>query len=247
MKIKTQKMKKTLQTKNSKGVVWFKIFIVFLLIIIVSSCDLIPAPEPDPEPKPEPTPIVEVNAYALPESIQYASSTMVHWTSKNVTSVTINDVPVSINGSKSLNALTKDTTLILKFLVYNGDTIERIVSIKVAEPIVIVPTKTDTVTGRYWMLTKDSKYLDEGIWRTPNLDEDELSRKMFFYKNGNYEVFKKDGNRVGNGKWNWVGSDSIKIGGPTYEYQLTDTTFIRSERGGTIIDVYKGFLIPKPL
>ena len=93
------------------------------------------------------------------------------------------------------------------------------------------------------MRTTDSKYLSEGIWYTPNLDEDQLTRKIYFYKTGTCEVFKKSGEPVGGAYWNWVGQDSIKIGGPTYSYQLTDSTFIRSEREGTIIMVYKGFVI----
>jgi len=113
-------------------------------------------------------------------------------------------------------------------------------SVAVASPIIIVPTRTDTICGRYWMLTKDSKYLSEGIWHFTNWTDDELTRKLYFYKNGTCEIIKKSGEPGGNAYWNWVNQDSIKIGGPTYEYKLTDTTFIRSERNGTIIDVYKG-------
>lgn len=118
-------------------------------------------------------------------------------------------------------------------------------SIQVAdEPIVvIVPNRTDTLCGRYWMITKDSKVFYDGNWHYTPLDEDELSRKLYFYKTGTCEVFKKSGEPVGGAYWSWVGQDSIKIGGRTYEYQLTDTTFIRSEVNGTIINVYKGFVI----
>jgi hypothetical protein len=120
-------------------------------------------------------------------------------------------------------------------------------SITVAEPIVvIVPTRTDTICGRYWMRTTDSKYLSEGIWYTPNLDEDQLSRKTYFYKNGLCEVFKKDGSVVGGAYWKWLEKDLFVLGDDTCKYILTDTSFTLIKRNGTIVNVYKGFPIPTP-
>jgi hypothetical protein len=200
-----------------------KILVVFLLTLSIWGCRY---DHVVPEPESVYNPVVEANAYALPESIPYAGTTTIYWKSENVTLVTINDVPVSsLSGSKTLDSVVKDTTLNFKFTTYNRQVITKSVSIEVAEPVIVVPTRTDTLCERYWMMVS-SKIFSQGNWYTVNLDEDRLTRKLYFYKNGFYEVFKKDGSTVGNGYWNFVGQDSIKIGGPTYGYQLTDTTFV---------------------
>lgn len=110
-----------------------KIFIltVFLLINIIGCKeDIIPVP-------PEVTAPVVAEAYASPSVILYNGSTTLFWESKNVTSVTINDIPVSnTTDSKSLKALTKDTIFNLKFIGENKQVVLKSVKITVGLPVV---------------------------------------------------------------------------------------------------------------
>jgi hypothetical protein len=161
---------------------------------------------------------------------------------KGVTSGNISENTTPVTTEKTFDALNGTFTswLILETTQFTVTATGIDGSVAVASPIIIVPTRTDTISRRYWMRTKDSKYFDDGKWHPTPLDEDQLTRKMLFDKNGKVVSYKKDGQPVGTNPWSWIGQDSIKIGGATYEYELTDTTFIRSERNGTIIDVYKG-------
>lgn len=100
--------------------------------------------------KDEHTPVKEVTipdpeceAYASPSVILYNGSTTLFWDSKNVTSVTINDIPVSsTTGSKSLKALTKDTLFTVKFIGENKQVVFKFVKITVGLPV---------VTGDAWV------------------------------------------------------------------------------------------------
>ena len=237
-------MKKTTKTKFHKVESWLPIVFIFFLLFTINGCriedDLIPIVV---EPKPEPV-VVKGNAYALPESISYAGSTTLYWETNNVASATVNNIAIPINGSKLLEGITSDTTFVFNFTGTNKEVKTDTVKIKVAPPIVVLPTRTDTLCSRYWMLVS-SKIFYQNSWLTVNLDEDRLTCKLYFHKNLFFEQFNKDGKLVSNGQWNWIGKDSILIGDQRYKYQLTDTTFVRSERDETDIDIYKGYKITK--
>ena len=233
-----------------KAKVFNKNFVVlFLLIIILGSCkyDFV-VPEPEPV---KPDPVVEVNAYALPESISYAGTTTLYWTSKNVTSVTLNDIPVSVNGPKTLEALTVDTVFTLKFTGYNGQVITKSVSIAVAEPIIVLPTRTDTICGRYWMLTGGKTFIDS-VWNERKFDEDKLSRKWYFYKNGVWKLFNKDGVLIGEATCR-ITQDSVIIANDKAKIvSLTDTslvlsaTYLNFEKYITTVTEFRGYKITSP-
>jgi len=103
-------------------------------------------------------------------------------------------------------------------------------SIAVAAPIVVIPTRRDTIIGRYWMFSQESKTFFRGIWSPRNWTEDDLSERLIFHENGLYEYVKKNGSATGNGNpWNLVGQDSINMAGNVLRIEkLSDTTLILS-------------------
>jgi hypothetical protein len=101
-------------------------------------------------------------------------------------------------------------------------------------PIIVIPTRTDTITGRYWKMV-ESKIFYKNEWLKVNLDEDQLTWRTYFYQNGDIKVIDPRDNRtVGSGYgynnsgWSWIDKDSIQIGSGRYRYELTDSTFSRS-------------------
>lgn len=200
-----------------------------------------------PEPEPKPDPVIEVSAYALPESISYASSTTIYWKTKNVTSVTLNGNPVSVNGPKDILDLKKDTMIILRFVGYNGQIITKSVQITVAEPIVVFPTAIDTFSSRYWMFIVTHSFFD-GKWNDFYFDEDIRTRRWFFYKNKTYEKIKKDGSIVENGVYD-IKKDTLILnnGDGKFKFKifLSDTTMILQlcNLDSTSVGTYKGLMI----
>jgi len=116
-------------------------------------------------------------------------------------------------------------------------------------PIIIVPTRRDTLLSRYWMVTDSSKVLFEGVWSPRYWTKDDLAKKYKFYENGTYGYI--DGNGKPNGFWEWnlVGTDSIKMDAKVLKMVLTDSTMVLSinylSLGKPVyaVTVYKGFKI----
>jgi hypothetical protein len=240
--IKAEKMRNLFQTNSSKGVVWSKVFTVLLLSIITIGCKYgFEVPEEEPV---VPDPVVEANAYALPESIQYSGTTTIYWNSLNATSVTFNGVPIWTSGSKTLTSLLKDTSLILKFNGYNGQVITKSVSIEVAEPVIVAPTMYDTISSLYWVF-QVVKGLINGEWLSAYFDEDMRTRKLFFYKNKNYEIFKKDGTLIGNGKYE-IKQNILELNNDNnscnkFKISLIDSTMLVYNMDSTSVAFYKGY------
>lgn len=120
-------------------------------------------------------------------------------------------------------------------------------SIAVAEPVIVVPTGTDTLCGRYWMMIeKKTFYLGE--WITWDISEKEKALKTYFYTNGITQSIDPDGKIVGSCNWSWIGEkDSIINGTQRLKYELTDTTFsyIGSYQDKIAVVKYKGYRINK--
>jgi len=169
---------------------------------------------------------------------------------KGVTSGNISENTTPVTTEKTFNALNGTFTSwpILETTQFTITATGIDGSFKVASPIIIVPTRTDTICGSYWMVISSKSFFDNE-WVTWKLDEDKLTRKEYYYKNGTYEVFKKNGEVVGNGYWNLVGQDSINISEWVYNILLTDTTmtfsstYLSDGKIVTSIGVYRGYKI----
>ena len=224
-------------TISFKEAVWLKT-VFFLLAIFIVSCKEDPIL---PEPEPEPQVIVTGDAYAKPTSIFVGDTiTVTYIGSKDVVSVDINGTIFTKTSDSIRFALKTTTTFTVTFLGKNKETCVKTAVVTVIDkPIIIAPTRTDTLCERYWMLIS-SKIFYQDTWLTVNLDEDQLTRKTYFYKNFFCEIIKKDGTLAGNGPWGWIGKDSIDYSGNS-KYQLTDTSLVIIKRDGTIVDTYKGY------
>ena len=166
---------------------------------------------------------------------------------ENTTPVTTEKIFDALNGTFTSWLILETTQFTVTATGIDG-------SVAVASPIIIVPTRSDTITERYWMLTKDSKYLLDGVWHLTNWNEDQLTRKWYLNtKEGNYKIIKEDGTRVGSGYCGLIGQDTLDISADFYKIQLlTDTTLIVSidyltmGKPCTAITVFKGFKITGP-
>jgi hypothetical protein len=111
---------------KSKTFIW----IIFLLTLISCKKAIIPDVPPI---------VVVAEAYALPSSVAYGGNTTLYWSSKNVTSVTKNGIPLlTTSGSEDLTALIKETSFTLEFKGLDGKIITKSVTIPVASKIVVV-------------------------------------------------------------------------------------------------------------
>jgi hypothetical protein len=149
---------------------------------------------------------------------------------KGVTSGNISENTTPVTTEKTFDALNGAFTswLILETTQFTVTATGIDGSIAVSLPIIIVPTRTDTICEGYSMMIEQTISSKDGI-TIVNLDKDRLTRKKYYRKDGTYEIFKENAELVGNGYWNLIAKDSIRIADLNFKIvALTDTTFILS-------------------
>lgn len=182
-------------------------------------------------------PIPELKVMVIPNTVvPYKGSATIGWEGKNLASLKVNGVNSSElkYGSIPLSNLVEDTTFNFSAIGLDGSTLNQSALVKVAEP-----TRTDTLCGNYWTMI-EWKFYYEGTYGFAALTDDDKAERTYFSKDGKITIFDKDGEMVGKGNWSWVGQDSIKIGSTKHRYELTDSTFIRSQANDSTIITFKG-------
>lgn len=181
-------------------------------------------------------PIPKLTVVVTPNTvIPYKGSAIVSWQGENLASLKVNGVNRSelVAWSIPLSNLIEDTTFNFSAVGLDGSTLNQNVLVNVAKP-----TRTDTLCGNYWTMI-EWKYYKDGVYRFVILNDDDKAKRMYFYKDGKTEVFDKNNKRIGAYDWSWVGQDSIKMGSTKYRYELTESTFLRSEKNDSTILIWK--------
>jgi hypothetical protein len=184
--------------------------------------------------KPKPELIVTVTPNTV---IPYKESATVSWQGKDLASLKVNDVDYLDlkTGSISLTKLVADTTIHFVAVGLDGSNINQSVLVKVAEP-----TRTDILCGYKWGLI-ESKYWYKGRYVYVKIPDDVKAERHVFTKDGRYNVFDGSGEIIGNGKWSWIGKDSINVGGSLVRYELSDINLISYSRNDSTIVTLKAY------
>lgn len=184
-------------------------------------------------------PIPKLTVVVTPNTvIPYKGSAIVSWQGENLASLKVNGVNRSelVAWSIPLSNLIEDTTFNFSAVGLDGSTLNQNVLVNVAKP-----TRTDTLCGNYWVMT-EWKYFKDGGYRYVILGEDILAERRYFTKDGKATVVdSRNGKIIGDYQWSWIGQDSIKLGSIIHRYELTNTTFIRSQENDSTITTFKGY------
>jgi len=164
------------------------------------------------------------------------SATINYTVTGYVDSTTLNNVKVPNSGTFTTSKLVHDTTFTLKAFGPGGTT-TRVITI----PVVLPPTRTDSLClNKYWQRT-ETMFCVNGDTTYTALDAEQLRIQSHYFPNGDLKSFDPFDGSSNMYKWMWIGTDSLEMAGNRYQYKLSNTTLVLSERNGTIVDIYKSF------
>lgn len=185
-------------------------------------------------------PVSKLSVTVTPNTeIPYKGSAIVIWKGENLVSLKINDVEQSrlVSDSIPLARLVKDTTFTFVGIGLDGSTLTPSALVKVAKP-----TSTDTLIAYCWSII-EWKSLSKDGYDYVKLTEKIKAEQIYYYKDGAVKVFDSLGKFLREGKWLWVGKDSIKSGTVTRRYKFEGPYYILSEKHDSTILTYKGRII----
>lgn len=147
------------------------------------------------------------------------------------------NAPSTTQWSKDIT-VTEDLKISVSAFNAAGVKIEKSANITVVVPY--VPNRTDSIYSMVWSYSAyDNLDKDGNVVISWNLNEDQKTNKLYFYKDGNAKVFNKNGTQIGSFHWKWTGTNTILIGDQTYRYILDDTKFYRYQSSNDGTEIYR--------